>query len=102
TEILVVFGLVILLFVTEPIAALGGSLVLGLVSWGLTSLSRRQISRLGKIRSEQHGRMIQSVNQGLGGVKEIKLLGREAYFVEALKQSGIQYADALRRSTLLS
>lgn len=100
-ELVVVLGIVVLLLATQPGATLGGIVLLGAVSWGLTSFARHRLGRYGRIRSEQHGRMIQWVNQGLGGVKEVKVAGRETFFVEALEQSGSLYTAALARSTFL-
>src|SRR5438045_2066190 len=65
TELLVILGLVVVLFVAHPLAALGGTVLLGAVGWGLSSLTRRRLARLGKTRSDQHARMIQCVNQSL-------------------------------------
>lgn len=40
--------------------------------------------------------MIKWVNQGLGGVKESRVLGREGYFVDAYRASSAGYARAMR------
>jgi ATP-binding cassette subfamily C protein len=102
TEIIVVCGLVGLLVYTEPRAALTGISALGALMWAVSAYSRKELARLGKVRSQEHGRMIQSVNQSLGGIKEVKLLGREEFFAEALARCGRKYTDALRRSTLIT
>ena len=63
TELLVILGLVVVLFVAHPLAALGGTVLLGAVGWGLSTLTRRRLAGLGKTRSDQYARMIQCVNQ---------------------------------------
>ncbi|HZF72006.1 MAG TPA: ABC transporter ATP-binding protein, partial [Gemmatimonadaceae bacterium] len=102
TEFLVILGLVVVLFVAHPPAALGGTLLLGGVGWGLSTLTRRRLARLGQTRTDQYARMIQCVNQSLGGLKEIKVLGKESFFLRAFEASGFKYNEALRKSTLLA
>jgi ATP-binding cassette, subfamily B, bacterial PglK len=102
TELLVVTGLLVLLLVTQPAAALVSIALLGLLVWALSSTTRKRLAALGKTRSEQHGRMIQGANQALGAVKEVKLLGRERFFVDTLGQNGRKYVDALWKSSLLT
>jgi ATP-binding cassette subfamily C protein len=102
TELLVILGLVVVLFVAHPLAALGGTASLGAIGWGLSTVTRRRLARLGKTRSDQHARMIQCVNQSLGGLKEIKVLGKESFFLRAFEESGLKYNEALRKSTLLA
>lgn len=102
TEIVVMTGLIVLLLVTEPLTALVGILGLGSLMWAMSAFTRKELARAGKIRSEEHGRMIQWVNQSLGGIKEVKLLGREKFFGDAMARCGRRYTDALHRSTLLT
>ena len=102
TELLVILGLVVVLFVAHPLAALGGTVLLGAVGWGLSTLTRRRLAGLGKTRSDQYARMIQCVNQTLGGMREIKVLGKESFFLRAFEASGLKYNEALRKSTLLA
>ena len=102
TEIIVVLGLAILLLVTQPGVGLLGIVALGLLMWSVSAYSRKELAQLGKIRGEEHGRMIQWVNQSLGGVKEVKLLGREGFFADALAHAGRRYTNALYRSTLIT
>ena len=81
TESLVVFGLCSLLVVVEPV---GAAIVLGVVgtaSWGFYRLTRSRISRWGKARQHHDRLSIQHLQQGLGGSKEAKLLGREGEFL---------------------
>ena len=102
TEIVVVFGLLTLMLVAAPLVALAGIATLGTLMWAVSAWSRKELTQLGQTRSEEHGRMIQWVNQSLGGIKEVKLLGRENFFADALARCGKSYTNALRRSTLIT
>src|SRR5262249_2065015 len=102
TEIVVVIGLVTLLLFTEPLPALIGIIGLGSLMWAMSAFTRKELARAGEIRSEAYGKMLLWVNQSLGGIKEVKLLGRERFFTDAVARSGQKYVAALHRSTLLT
>lgn len=57
----------------------------------------------GKIRSagvdnrEKNVNMTKSVNQALGGIKELKVLRRESYFINEFKKNSAAYAKANQR-----
>lgn len=82
TESLVLIGIVILLIAIEPVGALGLFLMFGLIGFGFQKLTRNRISRWGSIRQSHVGLYIKQVQQGLGGVKDVLLLGRESDFLE--------------------
>lgn len=82
TEMLVLFGISLLLIAVEPIGAILVVSVLGFAGWGGHRLTRRKILAWGEARQLHEGQRIQHLQQGLGGVKDAKLLGREAYFLE--------------------
>lgn len=91
TEMLVILFIAVLLVVTAPLATLaaavllGGSVCLFFISY------RKKISQLGEEHQEVTGKMIQWVNQGLGASKEVKVSGKERFFIrEYTNQSQIQ------------
>src|SRR5690625_412245 len=83
TEILVVTCILTLLLITTPVATitaailLGGSVILFFV------LLRKKISDLGKEQQKVSGLMIKWVNQGLGASKDVKVSGKETFFINA-------------------
>lgn len=81
TEFLVLIGISILLFVVEPLGALLVISTLCLAGWGFSRLTHSYILRWGKARQYHDGLRIQHLQQGLGGVKDVKLLGRESDFI---------------------
>ncbi len=95
TELIMVAGILALLFTTQALAALGAGAVVGLMAWGVAALTRRRLQRAGRQRSESHGRMIQWVNQGLGSLREARILGCEDFFVSSFSRQGESYRDAL-------
>lgn len=94
TEALVLFGLCILLLVVEPMGALIVVSVLGISAWGFHRLTRSRITRWGEARQYHEGLRIQHLQQGLGGAKDVKVLGRESEFLEQYRLHNVQSARA--------
>ncbi len=81
TEILVLVGVMLLLLVIEPVGATVVLLSLGVFGLAFLSFSRRHILRWGRERQHHEGMRIQHIQQGLGGIKDVLLLGRESNFM---------------------
>lgn len=83
TEILVIACIMGLLLYTTSISTI---LVSGLLGGGVFlffKIFRKKISKLAKQQQVVDGMMIKWVNQGLGASKEVKVTGKESYFVSA-------------------
>lgn len=81
TELFVLLGISTLLLAVEPLGALLVVSTLCLAAWGFNQLTRNPILRWGEARQHHEGLRIQHLQQGLGGAKDVKLLGRESDFV---------------------
>ena len=101
TESLVLLGLCSLLLIVEPTGALIVVGVLGAASWGFHRFTRGHITRWGEARQHHEGSRIQHLQQGLGGAKDVKLLGREAAFLEQYRVHNVQSARAGQLQTTL-
>lgn len=77
SEGLVLVGVTCLLFVFEPVGALILVLVLAVGAGAFHFKTRAQLLQLGHARQDHDGLRIQQLQEGLGGVKEVKILGRE-------------------------
>ena len=78
-------------------------LVLLLVSlFVFTSLSRRYSKNLGKQCQTYKANLYQWVNQSLGGIKELKILNREDYFIHAYEDNYAKYVHGLRINRLIA
>jgi len=80
-EFTVLIGVAIALFYVEPAGALFVSLFLGISSFILIRLSKNKLKVWGSERQMHDGLATQHLMQGLGGVKEVKLLGLEDFFL---------------------
>lgn len=91
-ELAVLIGLFGLLIVVEPLGALIAIALLGSAAWVFHRLTRKRISHWGKVRQHHAGLRIQHLQQGLGGVKDVKLLGRELEFLGQFRSHNEQSA----------
>lgn len=83
TELLVIICILVLLLVTAPVATMVASILLGGSVFLFFAILRKKISFLGKEQQMVNGTMIKWVNQGLGASKEVKVSGRENFFINA-------------------
>lgn len=81
TEGLVLIGVIALLLIIEPVGALAVIGVFGLAMIGFQRVVRNRLFHWGERRRQHEEGRIQHLQQGLGGVKEVKLLGREDDFL---------------------
>jgi ABC-type multidrug transport system fused ATPase/permease subunit len=91
-EGLVALGIVGLMLLVEPLGTLAVIGVLGSAVWLFHHTSQGWIARWGAARQEHEGRRIQHLQQGLGGAKDVKLLGREQEFLTEFGRHNTGYA----------
>lgn len=101
TELMVLVGIAILLFLVEPLGALIVVVVLGGAAWGFHRVTRAHISRWGVERQLHDGLRIQHLQQGLGGAKDVKLLGRESDFLAQYQTHNIKSARVTKLQATL-
>lgn len=82
TESMVLVGMCTMLLIFEPVGTLVVVSVLGVAAWGFHRVTRKHISRWGAARQHHDVLRTQHLQQGLGGIKDVKLLGREADFLQ--------------------
>ena len=97
SESLIVVGLCLMLLLVEPIGTISIVCVLGLAGWSFIRFTEGKVSSWGKARQHHEGLRIQHLQQGLGGAKDVKLLGRESDF---LKQYSIHNSEYTKVSRL--
>jgi ATP-binding cassette, subfamily B, bacterial PglK len=81
TEILVIISIITLLIVTAPLATLTSGVLLGGSVMIFFKIFRKKITYLGNEDLRVNREVIKWVNQGLGASKEVKVSGKEGYFV---------------------
>lgn len=87
SECFVILGLVALLVLLEPIAVVVSLAFLALAAGLLHYLIKNKVRKWGELRMQYEVAVLQHLQQGLGGVKDIKLLGREREFISKFESS---------------
>ncbi len=64
-------------------------------------ISRKFSTTLGRKSQQYKGKLYQWMNQSLGGIKEIKILNRETFFIDSYRDYFKKYAHGLKVSRLL-
>lgn len=81
SEGLVVMAICALLVAIEPLGALLVTLTIGVAGYAFHRLTSARLLRWGQARQHHEGMRLQHLQQGLAGVKDVKVLGREAQFL---------------------
>ena len=101
-EVLICIILMIyLLFVSKSITLIVIG-VMGISLFIFTSLAKKQSNRIGRENQIYKKDMYQEVSQSLGGVKEIKILGREENFIDKFDYTISKYVHGLKIIKLIS
>ncbi len=102
TEGLVTLAMLAVLVLLAPVPAL---VAIGLLG-GLTSIFyrvvRERVRQSGRVQQHHSAERMKWVSQAIDGLKELKLLGREGYFLQRYAEHEVEYANANRYSMVLS
>ncbi len=84
--------IVVLLVVATPSSGLVAIVVIGGGSWLFLRSIRARMRAYGEEARTERKRAIQTVNQGLGGLQDARVLGAEEAMIEAFNMSNTRYA----------
>ncbi len=102
TELVVCLVLgIYLLFVSKSITIIVVSLLVVFVGTFL-ACTRRYSNQLGRDNQVYQEKIYQWMNQALGGIKEIKILERDSFFVDEYQKYYAKFARGLRLSRTIS
>ncbi len=80
-EVLVVSAILLVLVIISPVPTIGSVIIFSSAGILFYYFVKKKSVRLSKIQQENFVQMTKWINQGLGGVKEVKVLGREKFFL---------------------
>ncbi len=83
------------LLCSDPVLTLTVVLLLGICMGLYQLLTRKRVRGYGEINQKYDGKMHQAIGQALGAVKDIKILHREKYFVNAFTKYGEKKMNSL-------
>lgn len=100
-EVLVSALMCIYLLVVDWMITVSVVVILGIVSGLYLLIFHGKSKKNGEISQYNDGKMHQAINQALGAVKDIKILHREKYFVDAFTKRGAEKYHAVRNNEIL-
>lgn len=102
TEIFVAIPLFLFLVWLNPLVS-GLTLLVGGICFYLISIFiSKQLKPLGAVIQTDSSKLIQNVQEGVGGIKELKILAREPFFLKSFEQRASSYAIGLGRHLFLN
>lgn len=102
TEILVVICVGTVLIVIEPVMTISTIILIAFILFIFIISYRKSLKEAGKKNQINHGAMIKWINQALGGIKEIKVMKREQFFIDSYSDAAIKVAESQRKSSFLT
>jgi len=100
SDALVTTGIFALLIFLEPRGTISTVVVFGLSAWLFRRFTNQRIRRWGEAQNFFKERIIRQLQQGFGGVKDVKVLGREDFFVDQYSEHLVGNATVLRRFSI--
>ena len=92
TEAVTAAVICLMLVAMDPFAAVLVAAVLGSAVFFTIKVLRRRIARQGQLTTAAQAQYLKWLNQGLGAVKETKILHRERFFAQAFGEGYTTYA----------
>ncbi len=102
TKVVVAFSILGLLIVVDPLLAVTVAVVLGGAYAAVFGLVRMKLARIGKTSAEARTQCFKVASEALGGVKDLKLFGRESVFLQRYFTTSRQFAGYEATSQIFS
>jgi len=96
TETITFLFILSMLIWVSPLPSILTIGIVGMALFVYYRLTMKKISVFSKTTQQSGEQMVQCINQGLGGLKEAKVLGREDFFLDAYDKNSANYARAQR------
>lgn len=100
-EIITMLGISFFLLYVEPVGAIVVVGSLGFAGVITFTLAKKKLLNLGILRQNFEGERIRHFQQGLGGIKDIKIYGREEEFLSRYKTQSDGAAKVVKQYTTL-
>ncbi len=81
TRIVITVSILVMLIIVDPVLAISVAFVLGGSYSAVFWFVRKKLSTIGELCVEARSQYFKAASEALGGVKDIKLLGRESVFI---------------------
>ncbi len=90
---IVIFFILISLAIMRPLPTIFLGAMFLTLGTSYDWYAKKKLAKAGKIVAELNGELVKNINHGLHGLNEIRVLGRENYFLSQLTKISRQYAQ---------
>jgi ATP-binding cassette, subfamily B, bacterial PglK len=101
SELLVVLGISLILLIVEPRGFLMSMTVFGIISVAFMKYTKNKVKKYGDQRLINESSSIKHLQQGVDGIKEIKLVGNEDIFLDYFKVRANKIASVASKMLIL-
>ena len=101
TSIVVTLLIIAMMVVVDPVLALISFLAIGGIYGGIYLVVKRYLNTLGRRKIESNRLRYKKVSEALGGIKDVKVLGRENFFLKEYSPPSIENAKVQVTSALI-
>ncbi|WP_182186220.1 ABC transporter ATP-binding protein [Pectinatus frisingensis] len=102
TEVITAVTIWLMLVIVDSFTAIVVAGIMGGMVYVIMKFFRKKISHAGIIQNKYSAEYIKWVNQGLGAIKETKILHKEAFFLTEFDKSYARYGEANRKFMFLN
>ena len=93
SDALIVISLTVYLFAVDVQMTIGLMIALAICSAVYFLVVRKKIRTTGQETRKVTAKMYKAIQQSMGGIKEVKIMGREKYFADVYNRSGIESVE---------
>ena len=101
-EIVLVAAMLTVLVIASPSATAGAAILIGLTMFLILRGVQPRLKRLGRVRQTAAQAALMHLQQGLQGLRDVKVLGREKVFARSFRQVRAEMSAAQYRRTTLA
>ncbi|MDC0226826.1 ABC transporter ATP-binding protein/permease, partial [Alphaproteobacteria bacterium] len=102
TETIVLLGIISLLILVEPTGSILVFLVLFILTVTFHKFTKRRIEKWGGDRQFHMGQALKNLQQGLGAIKELKLMQNEDFFINRFHYNNSKTNHVNKKMTFMS
>ncbi|EFR41822.1 ABC transporter, ATP-binding protein [Selenomonas sp. oral taxon 137 str. F0430] len=102
TELVTIIVIWLMLVFMDPFTAIVVAGIMGGVIYALIRTFRRSVDEAGHVQNDYNARYIQAMNQGLGAIKETKVMRKEAFFLREFEWNYRKFGMANQRFLFLN
>ena len=101
-DALIIIALTVYLFAVDFVLTVGVIAALLFCSVIYFAVVRKKIRTTGQESRKITAKMYKAIHQSMGGIKEVKIMGREDYFADVYNNAGIESVVLSKRYTVIS